>query len=164
MNVQRKYDEQFFVFFSWKRQFCRGVCMSSTFRRCMFSYQDYWYVSNGIKGGWSLESWGKLARSGWYFEEGGVVLWRGCCATLKWVVRYFEEDGVVLWRGWCGSVKRVWYFEYGGVVLWRVWVWRRWCGTVKRVWYFKDGGVVLWRGWPYFEEVGKLTRKEGVLL
>ena len=35
----------------------------------------------------------------WYFEEGGVVLWRGWSGTLKRVVRYFEEGGVVLWRG-----------------------------------------------------------------
>ena len=65
----------------------------------------------------------------WYFEEGGVVLWRGWCATLKMVVWYFEEGGVVLWRGWCGTSKRVvWHFEEGGVVLWR-----GWCATLKMV-------------------------------
>ena len=95
----------------------------------------------------------------WYFEEGGVVLWRGWCSTLKRVVWYFEEGGVVLWRGWCGTLKRVvWFFEEGDVVLWR---W--WCGTLKRVvWYFEEGGVVLWIEWCgtlkrvvwYFEEDG----------
>ena len=76
--------------------------------------------------------------------------------TFKRVVWYFEEGGVVLWRCWCGTLKRwcgtlkwvVWYFE-GGVLLSR-----RWCGTMKRllwyflkrvVWYFEDDGVVLWR-------------------
>ena len=70
----------------------------------------------------------------WYFEEGGMVLWRWWCGTLKRVVWYFEEGGVVLWREWCGTLKRVmWYFEEGGVVLWR-----EWCGTLKRVvWYFE---------------------------
>ena len=43
----------------------------------------------------------------WYFEEGGVVLWRGCYGTLKRVMWYFEEGGMVFWRGWCGTLKRV---------------------------------------------------------
>ena len=75
------------------------------------------------------------------YEEGGVVLWRGLCDTLKTVVWYFEEGCMVLWRGWCGTLKRVvWYFEEGCVVLWR-----GWCGTLKRVvWYFEEGGVVLY--------------------
>ena len=104
----------------------------------------------------------------WYFEEGGVVLWRGWCGTLKRVVWYFEEGCVVLWRGcvvlWrglCGTLmKVVWYFEEGGVVLWR-----GWCGTLKRVvciWYFEECCVVLWRSWcgtlkrlvRYYEEAG----------
>ena len=39
-------------------------------------------------------------------------------STLNRVVWYFEEGGVVLYRGWCGTLKRVmWYFEEGGVVL-----------------------------------------------
>ena len=42
--------------------------------------------------------------------------------TLKRVLCYFEEGGVVLWRGWCGTLKRaVWYFEVGSVLLWRGW-------------------------------------------
>ena len=74
----------------------------------------------------------------WYFELGGMVLWRG---------------GVVLWSGWCETLKRVvWYFQESGVVLWRggvvLWIgWygtlKRWCGTLKRVvWNFEEGGVV----------------------
>ena len=47
----------------------------------------------------------------WYFEEGGMVLWRGWYGTLKRVMWYFEEGGMVLWKGWCGTLKRVmWYF------------------------------------------------------
>ena len=85
-----------------------------------------------------------------YFVEGGVVLWGGWCGTLRRVVWYFEEGGVLLWRGWCGTLKRVvWYFEKVGVVLWR---W--WCGTLKRLMcYFEDGGVVLWRGLMWYSEV-----------
>ena len=30
----------------------------------------------------------------WYFEEGGVVLSRGWCGTLKRVVWYFEEGDI----------------------------------------------------------------------
>ena len=42
-------------------------------------------------------------------------------ATLKRMVLYFEEGGMVLWRGWYGTLKRVvWYFEWGCTVLWRV--------------------------------------------
>ena len=37
-----------------------------------------------------------MKRAVWYFEEGGVVLLRGWCGTLKMVMRYFEEGGVVL--------------------------------------------------------------------
>ena len=34
--------------------------------------------------------------------------------ALMW---YFEDGGAVLYRGWCGTLKRVvWYFEKGGVV------------------------------------------------
>ena len=77
----------------------------------------------------------------WYFEEGGVVILRVWCGTLKgrfgalkMVVWYFEEGCVVSW-GW------MWYFEDGGVVLWRGWF-----GTLKRVlWYFEGGDLVLWR-------------------
>ena len=87
-----------------------------------------------------------MKRMVWYFEEGGMVLWRGWCGTLKRMVWYFEEGDVVIWRGWCGTLKRVmWYFEEGGVV-----IWRGWCDTLKRVgWYFEEGahGMVLWRGW-----------------
>ena len=65
----------------------------------------------------------------WYFEESGVVLWRGWCGTLKRVVWYFEEGCVVLWRRWHGTLRRVvWYFEEGSLVLWG-----GWCGTLKRV-------------------------------
>ena len=87
----------------------------------------------------------------WYFEEGGVLLWRWWCGTLKTVVWYLENDVVVLWKGWCGTLrwccgilKRVmWYFEDDDVVLWY-----GWCGTLKRVlWYFEEGGVVPWRAW-----------------
>ena len=53
-----------------------------------------------------------------YFEEGGVVLWRGWCVTLKRVVWYFKEGGVSHWRGWCGTLRRVvCHIEEGGVVL-----------------------------------------------
>ena len=111
----------------------------------------------------------------WYFEEGGVVLWRMWCGALKRVMWYFEECDVVLWR-----VCVMFYFEEGGVlllrglvVLWRwrwtlVWIshshclydavtgnaiekrqlWRGWCVTLKRVvLYFNKGGVLFWRGW-----------------
>ena len=58
----------------------------------------------------------------WYFEDGGVVLWRKWCGTLQRVVWYFEEGGVVLWRGWCSTLKMVvWYSEENGLVLWRGW-------------------------------------------
>ena len=46
---------------------------------------------------------GSLKRAMWYFEEGGMVLFRGY---------------VVLWRGWCSTLERVvLYFEKGGVVV-----------------------------------------------
>ena len=71
------------------------------------------------------------------------VLWKWRCSTLKWAVWYFEEGGVVLWRGWCGTLKMVvdtlkwavWYFEEGGVVLWKGWLilCKGWCGTLIRV-------------------------------
>ena len=32
-------------------------------------------------------------------DDQGVVLWRGWCGTLKMVVWYFEEGGMVLWKG-----------------------------------------------------------------
>ena len=47
----------------------------------------------------------------WYIEQGGVVLLRGWCGTLKMVLCHFEEVGVVLLK------RVVWYFEEGGVVL-----------------------------------------------
>ena len=55
-----------------------------------------------------------MKRAMWYFEEGGVVLRRWWCGTLKrWCV--------VLRRWWCGTLKRVvWYLdEEGGVVFLR---------------------------------------------
>ena len=75
-----------------------------------------------------------------HFEDGrDAYIWQ---PLFIFVVRYFKEGGVVLQRGWCGTLKRViWYFEEGGVVFRR-----GWCGTLKRVmWYFEEGDVVLWR-------------------
>ena len=114
---------------------------------------------------WRRKNWcATLKRAVRYYEDGGVVLWRGWCGTLKMVVWNFEDGGVVLWRGWCVTMKMVvWYFEEGGVLLedGGVVLWRGRCGTLKRaVWYFKwvvlyseEGGVVLLRVWC-FEELG----------
>ena len=76
----------------------------------------------------------------WYFEEGGVLLWRGWCGTLKRVVWYFEDGCVVLWRVWRGSLKMVvWYFEEGGVEFQK-----GCCGTLKRVMrYFEDSVTLI---------------------
>ena len=54
-----------------------------------------------------------------YFEDGVVEIRRaGWCGTLKSVAWYFEVGGMVLWRGWHGTLKRVlWYIKEGGVVL-----------------------------------------------
>ena len=67
---------------------------------------------------------------------------KGMCGTLKRVMWYFEEGGVVLWRRWCGTLKRA--------VLWWCGCFRRVVryieegGTLKRVvWYFEEGGVVV---------------------
>ena len=36
---------------------------------------------------------------------------------FKRMICYVKEGGVVLCRGWCGTLKRVvWFFEEGGVV------------------------------------------------
>ena len=55
-------------------------------------------------------------------------MWRGWCCTLKSVVWYFEEGGVVLWRGlcgtlkrWCGTLKRVeWVLKHYLFLMWIV--------------------------------------------
>ena len=97
----------------------------------------------------------------WCFEDGGEVLQRGWCGSLKRdgslrrELGYLKEGDVLLWWGWCGTLKRVaCYFERGGVilgtlegcvlvVLWRelcgTLKWKMWCGTLKRVlWYFEE--------------------------
>ena len=81
---------------------------------------------------------GYLQSGVWYFEEGGVVLWRVACGTLNRVVWYFEEG--VWYFEECDTLKRVmWYFEVVDVVLWR-----GLCGIFKRVmWYFEEGCVLL---------------------
>ena len=67
----------------------------------------------------------------WYFEEGGVILWRGWSGIWRGQCGIRSGRGVVLWRG----LRVVCYFEEGGVILWRGWcgTWRGWCGTFSQV-------------------------------
>ena len=72
----------------------------------------------------------------------GVILWRGWCPILKWVLCYFNEGGAVLWRLRCVSLKIIVCF------LWRGWCGTLWCGTLKMVvWYFEEGYVLLCTIW-----------------
>ena len=77
--------------------FC--LCFLSEFNLLLFrqGHQCLW-ITDSIKS----ESSGFVCITG---IEGGVVLWRGWCGTLKRVTWYFEEGGVVLWRGWSGYIK-----------------------------------------------------------
>ena len=49
-----------------------------------------------------------VIRAVWYFEEGGVVLWRGLCGTLKRVVWCFKEGGMVLCWLWVYQILDAW--------------------------------------------------------
>ena len=73
----------------------------------LFALESWWMKACIVANSARASGLYNFNRVVWYFEEGGVVLWRGRCGTLKRAVWYFEEDGLVLWRGWRGTLKRV---------------------------------------------------------
>ena len=70
-------EDYFYIFFI--------IIIWNKFRNSCRDWESGWGKQgrNAKENGWGWAKNGSLKRVVWYFEEGGVVLWRGWCGTLK---------------------------------------------------------------------------------
>ena len=75
------------------------------------------------------------------FEDGGVILWRGCCGTLKRVIWYFEEGGVFISFVRVDKLLHMAYRIFGMFG----WMWTNFCwyigarnNCVLHIWLFPE--------------------------
>ena len=108
-NVVRYFEECNVVLWRW--QYAGGFQVT-------FIFPKYLLYSENTPGYFSKTLSYPFSESHFLFFCGLLLSSHHNRWVMETNLRYFEEGGMVLWRGWYGTLKRVmWYFGEGGMVM-----------------------------------------------